>query len=102
MNALLPMDLQTVQLMLWEGFAFTIVYSCFCRFTHTNKKNTVRAIRWSFQLLGAVAVVCLVAPLYAWHPDGLTLVLLGVMAVTQVTTAHHWRSGVPRQFQPKE
>lgn len=86
------------QLALWEGFSLTLVYSCFCRASFTSKANTRRDIRWAFTCLGVVSLMCVLGPLWGYAPDGLSVALIGAMAVVQLTTALHWRQGVPEKF----
>jgi hypothetical protein len=87
-----------ILLTLFEIFAFGLFWSCFCRSAHTSKANTKRDIRWAFTILGVVAIVCMVAPLWGYEPDGLVVLVLAAATITQLVTAHHWRAGVPRQF----
>lgn len=87
-----------MRLLLWEAFALALFYSCFCRASHTHKGNTVRAIRWAFTLLGVVSILCVLAPLWDYAPEGMAVLLLGTFTVVQVTTAHHWRKGIPAAF----
>lgn len=85
-------------LMLWEASALALVYSCFCRATYTSKANTKRDIRWAFTLLGVMGLLSVMAPFWGYDPDGFTVALLVVITLVQITTAHHWRRGVPAQF----
>lgn len=82
----------------WEAAAAALVWSCFCRAAYTHKGNTRRDVRWAFQGLGVLAVICLAAPLYGYEPDGMAIALLVWVAIMQIVTAHHWRAGVPKQF----
>jgi hypothetical protein len=86
---------------LFEAFSIAIFWSCFCRAVHTSKANTVREVRWAFTLLGVVSILCIVAPLWGYHPDGIAVLLVGAIAVLQITTSHHWRGGVPERFRSK-
>lgn len=87
-----------INLVIWEALALALVYSCFCRASFTNKANTKRDVRWSFTYLGVMAVLSVLAPFWGYDPDGFTVALLGALTVVQLTTAHHWRNGVPVQF----
>lgn len=87
-----------MHLAIWEASAIALFYSCFCRASFTSKANTRRDIRWSFTFLGVMSLLSVLAPLYGYDPDGFTLALLVCMTVVQVTTAHHWRKGVPPPF----
>jgi len=87
-----------ILLLLYEVFALALLYSCFCRATHTTKANTRRDVRWAFTLLGVTAVVATLAPLFGFVPDGMETALLGAIAILQLVTAHHWRAGVPAPF----
>lgn len=92
------MNLADLQLALFEGFALSIFWSCFCRAAHTNKANTKRDIRWSFTLLGVVSILSIVAPLWGYQPDAMAVLLAGATAAVQATTSHHWRRGLPAPF----
>lgn len=95
--------MQLLRLVLFELFAIALFWSCFCRSSHTHKGNTLRAVRWAFTLLGLVSMVCIVLPpLYGYEPDGVDVMLLSAMAVTQLVTAHYWRAGVPEPFQRRD
>jgi hypothetical protein len=85
-------------LVLWELAAWALVYSCFCRASFTSKANTRRDIRWAFSLLGIMALLSVFAPFWGYDPDGFTVALLVVITLVQLTTAHHWRQGVPVKF----
>jgi asparagine N-glycosylation enzyme membrane subunit Stt3 len=87
-----------VDLFIWEAAALALVCSLFCRASHTSKGNTRRDIRWAFTFLGVVAIVATLAPFWGYDPDPLTIALLAAIAVVQITTAYHWRRGVPAQF----
>lgn len=87
-----------IHLAIWEVAALALFYSCFCRASFTSKANTRRDIRWSFTFLGVMSLLAVLAPLYGYDPDGFTVSLLVCMTVVQLTTAHHWRGGVPAQF----
>jgi hypothetical protein len=89
-----------VQLALFEAFSAAIFWSCFCRAVHTSKANTVREVRWAFTLLGVVSIMCIVAPLFHYQPDGIAVMLAGAIAVVQIVTSSHWRHGVPARFAP--
>ncbi len=87
-------------LILFQVFGAALLWSCFSRLTFTSKRNTKRAVRWTFTALAVVAAVCLAAPWFAdYQPDAMATALLGISALTQLVTAHYWRAGVPRQFQ---
>ena len=89
----------TTRLVLFEIFLLLVVYSCFCRATHTSKANTRRPIRWTFSALGAVAVFSALGPLVAdYQPDGVATALAGVLCLSQLVTNHYWRNGVPAPF----
>lgn len=88
-----------IVLVLFELFAVALFMSCVCRASYTNKRNTKRDVRWAFTFLGVVAVLCMVAPVFGYEPDGLVTALLAAIALLQVVTAHHWRAGVPPRFQ---
>jgi hypothetical protein len=85
-------------LVLWEVAAWALVYSCFCRAAFTNKRNTRRDVRWAFSLLGVMALLSVFLPFWGYNPDGFTVALLVVITLVQLTTAHHWRNGVPAKF----
>lgn len=87
-----------IAFIVWEVFAWALVYSCFCRASHTSKRNTRRDIRWAFTYLGVMSLLCALAPFWGYAPDGFTVALLGAITVVQLTTAYHWRHGVPAQF----
>lgn len=87
-----------MQLVVWELSALALFYSCFCRASFTSKANTKRDIRWAFTFLGVMALVSVLAPFWGYDPDGFTTALLTAIAVVQLTTAHHWRKGVPDAF----
>lgn len=91
-------ELSIVHMGLYEAFLATLFYTTFCRATHMSKGSTKRDIRWSFTLLGIVAIVGMVAPLYGHDPDPLEICFLGAICIVQVVTAHHWRRGVPPPF----
>ena len=93
------MTIAEIQLGLFEAFSITTFWSCFCRAAHTSKTNSKRDIRWAFTLLGIVSILCIAAPLYEWRPDAIAVLLAGAIASVQVVTSHHWRAGVPKQFQ---
>lgn len=86
-------------LALYEVFAWALLYSFFCRATHTSRANTRRDVRWAFALAGAVALVAALAPAWGHEPERMEVALLGAFAVVQLVTAHHWRAGVPKAFQ---
>lgn len=87
-----------VDLVIWEAFALALLYSLFCRATHTSKANTRRDIRWAFAFMGAVAIMAAVAPFFGYDPDAITIMLMASITIVQVVTAHHWRAGVPERF----
>ncbi len=88
-----------LQLLLFEIYALALLLSCFCRLALTRKSNTVRAVRWTFTALSIVAACCVAAPwLTGYQPDAMATALVGVIALTQIVTSHHWRKGVPAQF----
>lgn len=87
-----------IALSVWEVLAAALFYSCFCRAAFTNKRNTRRDVRWVFTYLGVMSLLCVLAPLWGYEPDGFTTALLGAIALVQLVTAHHWRRGVPAQF----
>jgi hypothetical protein len=89
-----------IQLALFEAFSIATFWSCFCRAAHTDKRNTRRDVRWAFTLLGVAAILCAVAPLFHYQPDGISVLLAGAIAVVQLVTSHHWRHGVPVRFRP--
>lgn len=92
------MTLADLQLMLFEGFCLSIVYSCFCRASHTNKANTKRDVRWAFSLLGVVSIVGAAVPFAGYEPDPVAVMFAGATAAVQLVTSFHWRRGVPAQF----
>lgn len=73
-------------------------YSVFCRAVRSDR--TVRLdVRLSMFLLGAVALLLMLAPFrWDWRPDWLTVLLLLAIVVVQGVTAAHWRDGVPEAF----
>lgn len=87
-----------VDLVIWEAAGLALVWSLFCRASHTSKANTRRDIRWAFAFLGVVAILAVLAPFWGYDPDWLAISLLAAIAVVQLTTAYHWRKGVPEQF----
>lgn len=87
-----------ITLVIWEALALALLYSCFCRASFTSKANTKRDVRWAFTYLGVMAVLAVLAPFWGYDPDAFTVALLGALTVVQLTTAHHWRNGVPAQF----
>lgn len=92
------MTVADVQLALFEAFSLLTFYTCFCRSAHTSKANTKRDVRWAFTLLGVVSILCIVAPLWGYQPDLISLLLAASAAIVQVVTSHHWRRGVPLPF----
>ena len=89
---------EMIEVAFFEAFALALFYSCFCRALFTSKKNTRRDIRWAFTYLGVISLVCVLAPFWGDEPDGITIALIGAIAVVQLTTAYHWRRGVPDKF----
>ena len=87
-----------IHLAIWESAALALFYSCFCRASHTSKANTKRDIRWAFTYLGVMALLSVLAPFWGYDPDGFTVALLVAITIVQITTAHHWRRGIPAQF----
>lgn len=87
-----------MHLAIWEAMALALVWSCFCRASHTSKSNTKRDVRWAFTWLGVMALVSMLAPFWGYDPDPFTTFLLGSIVAVQLTTAYHWRRGVPAQF----
>jgi hypothetical protein len=85
-------------LAIWEALALALFYSCFCRARHTHKGNTKRDIRWAFTYLGVMSILSALAPFWGYDPDAFAVALLGAITVVQITTAHHWRKGIPAQF----
>lgn len=84
--------------------ALALLWSCFCRFTHTSRHRTRVSIRLAFGGLSSVAVACLVAPLIPaytggrWLPDTMHVAMLISITGVQIVTAWHWKRGVPPQF----
>lgn len=91
--------IEMVILLAWEAAAAGLFWSCLCRGAYTHKGNTQRDVRWAFQGLGVLALMCLAAPFYGYAPDGFAIALLVWVTILQIVTAHHWRAGVPAQFQ---
>lgn len=85
-------------LAIWQAFALALFYSCCCRASFTSKANTKRDVRWAFTFLGVMALLSILAPFWGYDPDGFTTALLASITVCQLTTAHHWRKGVPQAF----
>lgn len=87
-----------------------LFWSCFCRMTKTDR-DTHREVRWAFLFKGACSGILAGAPLLpilmpreaTWPayttPTWVWLTFLLSVAIVQVVTAHHWRDGVPREFQ---
>lgn len=87
-----------------------LFWSCFCRMTKTDR-DTHREVRWAFLFKGACSGILAGAPLLpilmpreaTWAPyttpTWVWLTFLLSVAIVQVVTAHHWRDGVPREFQ---
>lgn len=97
------------------GFAFALLWSCFCRLVKTDRW-TVREIRWAIVLEAIAAMLVLGAPVIPllipelngrgagrWKPwttpGWIWLVLLVAATAVQLATAKYWRNGVPHQFQ---
>jgi hypothetical protein len=116
--------MQFVQITPWAALllvahyalALALLWTCICRATHTTKTRTKPGIRWAFNILAVVAVLAILAPLLPeytrwawlpgpvrgpgrWMPDLMDVLLLGAIVFAQITTARHWRAGVPEQFQ---
>jgi hypothetical protein len=90
--------IEWIVLLAWELSAAVLVWTCFCRTSHTHKGNTKRAVRWAFQGLGVLSILSFVAPFYGYEPDRMAVMLLVWIAIVQIVTAHHWRQGVPVRF----
>ncbi len=88
----------TITLLLYLVLASALWWTCFCRATRMTKANTLRPVRWAFALLMAVATLALVAPLWRYRPDWITVLLLVGMVAVQITTSKYWRHGVPPSF----
>lgn len=88
-----------IRLALFELAALSLFWCCFCRSSFTSKRNTKRDVRWAFTLLGVVAIVCIVAPLWDYRPDPIAIIVLVAAALVQLVTDHHWRGGLPKAFQ---
>lgn len=87
-----------VELSIWEAASLGLLWSLFCRASHTSKGNTRRDIRWAFAFLGVVSILATVLPFWGYDPDPFAITLLVAITVVQLTTAYHWRRGVPDQF----
>lgn len=84
---------------IYLALAAALWWTCFCRATRMNKRNTLRPVRWAFALLTAAATVAIYAPLAtAYQPDWVTVLLLAGIAAVQITTSKYWRHGVPDNF----
>ncbi|MDO8903956.1 hypothetical protein [Hydrogenophaga sp.] len=91
--------LQLLFLLLHTALAAALVWSCVCRFTHTNKINTRSPIRWAFTVLSVYAGLSLFAPFAsAWQPDIMNVIALAAITAVQVSTSFYWSDGVPRPF----
>lgn len=84
---------------IYLALAAALWWTCFCRATRMNKRNTLRPVRWAFALLTTAATVAIYAPLAtSYQPDWVTVLLLAGIAAVQITTSKYWRHGVPDNF----
>lgn len=75
-----------------------LAYTCFCRLVKTNA-HTFRVIRWAFASTASAALAVVYALATSpGHVLPAIAVLLLCFAWVQVSTARHWRDGVPLDF----
>lgn len=90
--------IETVQLFAHEILALALMWSAFCR-SALASGQTKPCVRLALLTMGAVGAVAVMAPLYGWRPDWVTISILAGFVVNQVVNAQLWRFGVPDGFQ---
>ncbi len=81
----------------WESLCVLLFWSVFVRLVHvdTTTKTEVRIV---LVLAGQASIVGFGAPLYGWLPDGMTLLMFGVVVAMETILSSPWKFGIPVQF----
>lgn len=90
--------IDTFQLFVHEILSLALMWSAFCR-SALASESTKPCVRFALLSMGAVGAVAVVAPLYGWSPDWVTISILAGFVINQVVNAQLWRFGVPDAFQ---
>lgn len=92
------MSAGTAAVLLHLALCCALFWSVFCRSVMSSERVKLD-VRFAFFLLGAVAIFGAAAPwVWAFRPGAFSLALLGAIVLVQITTATHWRHGVPSVF----
>lgn len=83
-----------------------LFWSAWCRLVKTTASHTRKPIRLGFVLAATASLTIGVAPwansIWPWFPEydvhPATVLMLLSFAAVQVSTAMHWRYGVPKSF----
>lgn len=111
------MTLHTLILIVQSCIAAGLAWSCFCRLAMTNGE-TQREIRLAIWFQAVTSGLVLLSPLlpalvpelcgaewFQWSvghtPTWIYVVSLLAATLMQLSTAHFWRFGVPRDFQTR-
>lgn len=81
-----------------ELLCAVLIYTVFCRAVKTDERVRLD-VRFAFFVLGMASCLGMAAPL-VWGvlPSPISLVMLTAFVAVQVTTARHWKHGVPGCF----
>ncbi len=84
-------------LFVWEVLCAVLFWSVFVRLVHVDK-TTKTEVRLVLVAAGMASLVGIGAPLYGWLPDGVTLLMFGVVVVMETILSSPWKFGIPAQF----
>ena len=89
---------QAAYMVLHIACCAALFWSVFCRSVILNG-NARLDVRFAFYMLGCAALMGIVAPMvWGFVPTGYTIMLVASVSYVQLTTAKHWRGGVPPDF----
>jgi len=84
-------------LLIWEFLCAALVWAVFCRLVFVDK-TTKPEVRIVLRAAGFSGLIGAGAPIYGWLPDGITLIVVGSVVLTEVVLAQYWRFGIPTHF----
>jgi len=84
-------------LLAWEFLCFVLLWSVFVRLVHVDT-TTKTEVRLVLVAAGMASLVGIGAPLYGWLPDGVMLLMFGVVVAMETVLSSPWKAGIPLQF----